>query len=205
MKMRPTTIILCTCLAAGVAIGLAPHGTPAPNPVSIVEASTFEVDPVHSGVMFRVKHLNTSYFYGRFNEVSGSFVLDSDHPEQSSFEFVVKVDSVDTNNKKRERHLAGPDFFNVKQFPTIEFKSTSVTKSGDHDYNVTGDLSLHGVTKQITVKITHTGEASDPWGGYRSGIESVFEIDRTEFGMTGLVGMVAENIRLFVALEGVRK
>lgn len=205
MRMRPLIVSTCTCLTAVAAIGLAPKAAPALRSADIVSADTFSADAVHSSILFRVKHLNAAYFYGRFNDVSGKFRIDSEHPSDSSFDFVVKADSVDTNSEGREKHLAGPDFFNVKQFPTIAFKSTSVAKSGDHDYDVTGDLSLHGVTKQITVKVTHTGEASDPWGGYRSGIETTFEIDRTEFGMTGLVGPVGKDVRLIVALEGVRE
>src|SRR5438045_581123 len=112
-------------------------------------ADNYAVDGMHAGVSFKISHLGLSWTYGRFNEMSGDFTLDPADPSKSSFNLSIQVNSVDTNNKKRDDHLKSPDFFNVKQFPAITFKSTSVKPVKD-GYQVTGDLTLHGVTKPVT-------------------------------------------------------
>src|SRR5262249_49789347 len=111
-------------------------------------ADTFKVDTVHSSIVFKVKHMNTSYAWGRFNDFTGTFSLDDQDPGASTLDFVVKATSIDTGNAMRDRHLKSPDFFNAAQYQTITFKSTSVTKGGE-DYEVKGNLTLHGVTKPI--------------------------------------------------------
>ncbi len=167
-------------------------------------AETYKVDGVHSSVLFRAKHFNTGYFYGRFNDISGTVVVDESNPAKSSVEIEVKVDSIDTHDAKRDQHLKSPDFFNAKQFPTITFKSKQVKKSGKDTYEVTGDLNLHGVTRSVTVKVTRTGAGKDPFGGYRIGFETVFTIKRSDFGMKFMLGPVSDEIRLIVSIEGVR-
>src|SRR5437762_14145242 len=114
-------------------------------------ADTFKVDPVHSFVLFSVQHLGIANTYGRFNDISGIVVFDRDNPSNSSVELSVPVESLDTNNAIRERSLKSPDFFNAKQFPTITFKSTKIEGSGD-TLKVSGDLTLRGVTKPLTVE-----------------------------------------------------
>ena len=165
-------------------------------------AATFKVDSVHSTVMFRVKHMNTSYAYGRFNAVSGSFNLDEANPENASFDFAVKVDSIDTADAKRDGHLKNADFFNAKQFPTITFKSTSAKSAGKDAYDVTGDLTLHGVKKPITIKIEHSGTGKGPQGGTIAGIETTFTIKRSDFGMKNMLGMLGDEVTVTVASEG---
>jgi len=165
-------------------------------------ADTFKVDSVHSSVVFRVKHLNVSYFYGRFNEVSGSFAFDDSEPANSSFELSVKTKSIDTHSKKREKHLKSPDFFHVKQFPTIDFKSTAVKKTGDDTFEITGDLTLHGETRPITVTVERVGVAPGRRGGSVAGFETVFNIKRSEFGMNFMVGPLGDDVRLMIAIEG---
>lgn len=168
-----------------------------------VQADTYTVDGSHSTVMFRIKHLNVSWFYGYFNEVSGSFVIDDD-PSACSFEVLVNAESVDTNNAMRDRHIKGPDFFNVGEFPEMSFKSTAVQASED-GYAITGQLSLHGVSKEITVQAAHTGSGKDPWGGFRTGFETVFTISRSEFGIDYMPDGLSDEIRLTISLEGVRQ
>ena len=152
-------------------------------------AANYKVDPVHSSATFRVKHMNTSYTYGRFNAISGTFAIDEADPAKSSFDFTVKTDSVDTADAGRDAHLKNTAFFNAKQFPSITFKSKSVKSSGKDTLEVTGDLTLHGVTKPITVSIelTRHGKATCR-GTAIAGIESVFTIKRSDFGMKGMVG-----------------
>lgn len=168
-------------------------------------AETYKVDPVHSSVLFRAKHFNTGYFYGRFNSVSGSVVVDDANPAKSSVEIQVKVESIDTNDAKRDQHLKSPDFFNAKQFPTISFKSKQVKKSGKDAYEVTGDLTIHGVTRSVTANVTRTGEGKDPFGGYRIGFETVFTIKRSDFGMKFMLQGISDEVRLIVSIEGIRQ
>jgi polyisoprenoid-binding protein YceI len=167
---------------------------------------THEIDAVHSTVLFRVKHLNTGYSYGRFNEMSGTVVLDGGNPSACSVKVEVKAASVDTANAKRDDHLRGPDFFNVAQFPTITFASTAVSKAGEEAFDVTGDLTLLGVKKSVLVRMTRTGSSNDPRaGGLRTGFEGTLTIKRSDFGMKyGLEGL-GDEVGLTLAFETLKK
>ena len=164
-------------------------------------AATFKVDAVHSSVMFRVKHANTSFAYGRFNDISGSFTLDEANSGASAFDFSVKVDSIDTASAARDGHLKGTDFFNSKQFPTITFKSKKVSSTAKGIYDVDGDLTLHGVTKPIAIKIEHTG-TSQMKGATIAGIETTFKIKRSDFGMKNMLNMLGDEVTITVSSEG---
>lgn len=168
-------------------------------------ADTYEVDGAHSSVIFRVKHLDVSYLYGRFNDVTGTVALDAADPSKSVIDIKVNAQSIDTHNEKRDQHLQSPDFFNAKQFPTIAFKSKKVAKKSGDTWSVTGDLTLHGVTKEVTVDFQRTGEGKDPWGGYRAGTEATFNVSRAAFGMGGMPDAVGDDVRLHISLEGVKK
>jgi polyisoprenoid-binding protein YceI len=170
----------------------------------LAAAETYVADPVHSSLVYRIKHMNATYFWGRFNSINGSFTLDEANPAQCQFEFQVKADSVDTGNAKRDAHLKSPDFFNVVQFPTIAFKSQSVTRSGDA-YEVVGELTLHGVTKPVTVKVVPTGKGKGPGGAPIAGIEATLMIKRTDFGMSNMVGPLGDEVLVNVGIEARRK
>ena len=165
----------------------------------------YEIDTAHSMILFRAKHNNVTYNYGRFNEFTGKIMIGSSvraHSE-SMVEFEVKAASVDTGNEKRDQHLRSSDFFSAKQFPVITFKSTKVIeKEGEEDVlEVTGDLELHGVKKSITVDVEITGRAKGKNGESLMGFESIFTIKRSEFGMTYGIGPVSDDIRLIVSIE----
>jgi polyisoprenoid-binding protein YceI len=166
-------------------------------------AETYQADPVHSSVVFRVKHANTAFFWGRFNEISGGFALDSADPSQVKLDFQVKAASVDTGNAKRDQHLKGPDFLNAAQFPTITFASKSVEKSGDA-YLVTGDMTLHGATRPVTVHVTPTGTGRGPTGTEIGGIEASVVIRQSDFGITKMAAMIADNVLIYISVEGIR-
>ena len=168
-------------------------------------AESYKIDSVHSAILFRIKHFDLSYFHGRFNEVSGTFAFDENDPSKSRIEVVVPVESIDTNSKDRDDHVKGPELFNAAKFPQLTFKSTKVEPAGSSQLKVTGDLTMLGVTKSITVSLEQTGSGKDPWGGYRSGFETVFTIKRTDFGMNALLGGLSDEVRLTVSIEGVRK
>lgn len=163
-------------------------------------AQSYEVDGVHSAVTFSVNHLNITPFYGRFNTLEGKFNLDGD---KSTFSFTVPVESIDTVIKKRDEHLKSPDFFNAKQFPTITFKSTKVSHTNGV-YSVTGDLTLHGVTKPITVELKHLGNA-EMQGVKKTGLGTTFTIKRSEFGMGNMPQALGDEITLYVGIQGNQK
>lgn len=158
----------------------------------------FKVDPVHSSLLFRVKHMNTSYIWGRFNEFSGIMNLNETNP---SLTMQIKVDSVDTGNAKRDQHLKGPDFFNARQFTGITFASSKVTKVDATTYDVEGTLDLHGIGKEIKLRVERTGTNKGPMGGTITGLSTTFTIKRADFKMDyGLEG-VADEVLVVADLE----
>lgn len=165
------------------------------------QAAEYELDVAHTSIYFRIMHAGVSQTYGRFNDFSGSVVFDGD---KSKFDFTVKTDSVDTGLKKRDDHLRSPDFFNAKQFPVITAKTTGVKQSGDN-YELTVDLTLHGVTKSVTVPLKFHGETEFPKGMKRIGFSTEFTIKRSEFGMDKMVGPVGDDVDLMVSFEATRK
>lgn len=167
-------------------------------------ADTFTVDTVHSSVVFRVKHMNTSHAWGRFNDITGTFALDEASPSASQFDFQIKVASIDTGNAKRDQHLKSPDFFNAVQFPTVTFKSKSVAKAAD-GYDVSGEIKLHGVTRPIKVKITPVGTGKGPTGAAIAGIDAFFTLKQSEFGMSKNVGPIGDDVMVNVSIEGMKK
>lgn len=163
-------------------------------------ADAYKVDPVHSAVIFRVKHMNTSQAYGRFNDVAGTFELEGNAP--ASMAFTVKVDSLDTANAARDTHLKSAEFFDAGKHPAITFTSKSVKKAGEH-HEVTGDLTLKGVTRPVTARVEVVGTGKGPKGGAIAGIEATFTIKRTEFNMPfGAPDLVGDEVRLVVSVEG---
>lgn len=168
-----------------------------------IAADTYKIDSEHATVIFRVSHLNIGDAYGRFNDPTGTVVYDKADPSKSQFTFEVKTANVDTDNEKRDAHLRSPDFFDAKQFPTITFKSTKVDGSGD-TLNVTGDLTLHGVTKSITFPIKKTGEADTGKMGYRTAWEANVDLKRSDFGMTGMQGPIGDDVHLVISFEAVK-
>jgi polyisoprenoid-binding protein YceI len=160
----------------------------------------FEVDTVHSTVMFRARHVQASNVYGWFKDFSGKFSIDAD-PKKSRVELSVKAGSVDTRDSERDADLVGPDFFNAKQFPEMAFTSTAVelTSTG---WQVTGDLTLHGVTKPVTFSAVLVGDAMSPHGYRVVGLEARATIDRRQFGISFLPEAVAPEVELIIAFEG---
>src|SRR5262245_45379585 len=174
-------------------------------PSAHAAAANYKIDGVHSAVLFRCHHFKAGYVYGRFNAVAGKFVFDADKPEASSVSVTIEAASVDTNEKKRDDHLRSPDFLDVAKFPQITFASTAVKKTGENQFEVAGNLTLHGTTKPVTVAMTKTGENMDTYKMYRMGFEGTLTINRSEYGVSGLPGGVGEEVRLTIAVEGVRE
>jgi polyisoprenoid-binding protein YceI len=170
------------------------------------QAVTYRIDPVHSFIIFRVKHLNTGFAYGRFNTFSGTFVVDERNPANSSIELEIDANSVDTGNSQRDDHLRNPDFFNTRQFPKITFKSTRVRKINDTTVEVQGDLTMRGVTRPITARVTFTGKGRNQRGQEIIGFETTFTIRRSQFNINyGLNGGLDDEVRVTFAVEGIRQ
>jgi polyisoprenoid-binding protein YceI len=168
-------------------------------------ADTYKIDPAHTSIVFKISHLEFSHVYGMIPGTEGKFVIDEKKPEKSSLEFTMKMDQITTNDKKRDEHLHSPDFFNVKQFPTATFKSKSVKKDGDKGYDVTGDLTMHGVTKPVSFTFTRLGTGKDPWGNIRTGGDVMLKIKRSDFGMTFMNdGKVGDEVDLMISTEGTK-
>jgi polyisoprenoid-binding protein YceI len=161
-------------------------------------AGSYAVDPVHSTVLFRVKHMGTSYAWGRFNEIAGRLNLDDQAP---SLEMQVKTESLDTANAKRDQHLKSPDFFSAKQFPTISFKSTRIARAGDNKYDIDGTLSLHGVDRPVKVQLERTGTGKNQLGAAVAGYATTFSIKRSDFGMKYLLEGLSDDVVVVVSLE----
>ena len=168
-------------------------------------ADNYKIDPEHGTVIYKVSHFGIGNAYGRFNKPTGTVALDTADASKTTFEFSVATDNVDTANPKRDAHLKSPDFFNAKQFPTITFKSTGVKSSGDNKFEVTGDLTLHGVTKSITVPIAKTGEGDTKMMGYRTGWEAQVDLKRSDYGMNGMQGPVGDDVHLTMSFEAVKQ
>ena len=168
------------------------------------EADEYALDPAHSGLNFKISHLGLSWVHGRFDEFSGRFTLDRQNPAHCSFELAAKTESVDTNNRKRDDHLRSPDFFNVKQFPAITFKSTAVRPVKD-GYDVTGDLTMHGGTRPVTFLLSGGKSAEFPAGVHRTGFSGELIVKRSEFGITKFAGAVGDNVYIEISFEGTQK
>jgi polyisoprenoid-binding protein YceI len=167
-------------------------------------ADDYAFDPVHSSVSFKARHLDISWIHGRFNEMEGKISLDREHPAKSTFELSIKADSVDTGNQARDEHLRQPDYFDTKQFPTIEFKSTSV-KAVKGGYEVTGDFTMHGKTKKITLTF-EGGKEIEFMGTKRVGFATELSLKRSDFGFDKkAIGPIGDEALILIDFEGARK
>jgi len=150
--------------------------------IPALAADTFTIDPVHSEAAFQVRHLVTKV-RGQFGEFSGTIEMDAENAASSSVSFEIAAASIDTFNEDRDTHLRSADFFDVENFPKITFTSKNVTKTGDEAYDVTGDLTIRGVTREVTLPVTFLGRATDPWGNTKAGFETGTVLDRKDYGI----------------------
>jgi polyisoprenoid-binding protein YceI len=198
MNIRPSIAVLFALPVVTLALSFA---APQEKKAALA-AGTYEIDSVHSTVGFKIKHLNTSWAFGRFDEIHGSITVDPAKPEASKVEVTVQTETVDTKIKKRDDHLRSPDFFDVKQFPTITFKSKSVQKKGDNVYAVTGDLTLHGVTKSVTVDMENTGAIDSPQMGKLAGFYGTITVKRSDYGMNFMPDALSDEVQVVMSFEG---
>jgi|SRR5580658_4855598 polyisoprenoid-binding protein YceI len=147
--------------------------------------TTYKIDPQHSSAHFVVRHMMITNVRGSFSSVQGTVVYDSDDAAASSVDAVIDAASINTNEAQRDAHLKSADFLDVEKYPTIEFKSKRLTKAGEDEWNVAGDFTLHGVTREVVLKVDGpTAESKDPYGNIRIGASATTKIKRSDFGLT---------------------
>ncbi len=171
----------------------------------------YEIDPAHSSLQFSVRHLMMSNVRGAFSGVHGVLNYDPQNPSASTVEASVDVNTVNTHDAQRDAHLKTPEFFDTAEFPTITFRSTKVEKKGDGEFQVTGDLTLHGVTKPVTLNVEEVSEeGKDLWGNTRIGASAKTKIKRSDFGLTWNAALeaggvvVGDDVKLDFELEFVK-
>ncbi len=172
-------------------------------------ADDFALDETHTSVIFGISHMGISLTYGRFNKVTGTYTLDAADPAASKFQFSIAAESVDTNNAQRDGHLRSADFLNAAEFPVITFTSKQVVAKQEGDkpaYDVTGDLTMHGVTKEITLTFVKLGEGAGPQGGdFRTGFLCDTHLLRSDYGMDKHLPGVGDEVAITISFEGVRQ
>ena len=178
---------------------------------SVFAADTFNVDKTHSSAQFKIRHM-MSNVTGNFGDFSGTITADREKPSNSSVEFAMKAASINTADEDRDKHLRSADFFDAAQFPEIAFKSTKITSTGTKDlYNVTGNFTMHGVTKVLTIPVTFLGFGKDPWGNERAGFEIETTLNRKDFGINWNKALdqggylLADEVKVTINLEAVKK
>jgi polyisoprenoid-binding protein YceI len=191
------TAYLCLCLFHIFGAGTLLFSTAA------FGAGIYEIDPDHSAITFRVKHMGITFVHGRFNNPTGSYALDETTPENCFIDIQVKAADIDTGNPERDAHLRSADFFEAEKFPDIVFKSVLVEQLEPRTYQVIGHLSLHGITQFVSVQAEETGDIQLPEGERRTGFETTFTIHRSHYGMKTMLGGVADTVELTVSVEGI--
>jgi polyisoprenoid-binding protein YceI len=146
-------------------------------------ATQWRIDPNHTNVEFTVKHMMFTTVHGRFTEVDGTVHYDEADSARSTLEVSIKAASIDTRSPDRDTHLRSQDFFDVDKYPTITFRSTRIQSTGGKGLRIAGDLTIHGVTRPVTLEATEEGRGKDPWGGDRAGFSATTTIDRHDFGL----------------------
>ncbi|HEX3692528.1 MAG TPA: YceI family protein [Solirubrobacteraceae bacterium] len=184
-----------------------PTNTPLATDLPI-PSGTWKVDPVHSSVEFHVKHLGIATVKGQFKDFEGTLEVDADGVHASGS---VQVASVDTREPQRDEHLRSADFFEVERFPLIEFASTAIRPVDDEDFEIDADLTIHGVTRPVTLKATVEGTETDPQGNERVGVSATAQIDRSDFGMkfNAALGsgnlVVSDKVKILVEVSAIRQ
>ncbi|VXA94955.1 polyprenyl-pyrophosphate binding protein [Pseudomonas sp. 8AS] len=159
----------------------------------------------HAFINFKISHLGYSWLYGTFKDFDGSFSFDAKAPEASKVNVSINTASVDSNHAERDKHLRSGDFLNVEKNPTATFASTAVKSTGEGTADITGNLTLNGVTKPVVIKAKFLGEGSDPWGGYRAGFEGSTRLKLKDFDIQKDLGPASQEVELIISVEGVRE
>ncbi len=197
ITMKP--IIQKTLLSLSLATALITSGS--------LFADDYVIDKkgAHASIQFKISHLGYSWLWGRFNDFEGTFSYDEKDKATSKVAVTVKTKSVDSNHAERDKHLRSGDFLGVEEFPQAKFESTSYEESSDGKAKLKGNLTLHGVTKEVVLDIAKVGAGKDPWGGYRRGFEGTTRIALKDFGIKKNLGPASAELELIIALEGIKQ
>ncbi len=168
-------------------------------------AADYKIDKEgqHAFLQFRIKHLGYSWIYGSFKDFDGTFTYDEQNPASDKVNVTINTNSLDTNHAERDKHLRSPDFLNTGKYPQATFVSTKVEKDGD-ELKITGNFTLNGVTKPLTLEAKLMGQGDDPWGAYRAGFEAEGEFALKDYNINTKLGPASQNVQLIISLEGVR-
>jgi len=172
-----------------------------------LSAADYVIDTTgaHAFIQFKIKHLGYSWLLGRFDKFSGSFSYDETNPAAAKVSVKIDPASIDSNHAERDKHLRSKGFLDVDQYPEAAFVSTSFSDQGNGKALLKGNLTLHGVTKEITIDVNHIGAGDDPWGGYRSGFEGHTQLTLKDFGIQSDLGPASQTVELYLSIEGIRQ
>ena len=172
--------------------------------VSSAWAADYVIDTekAHASIDFRFKHLNISWLSGEFKEFDGRFSFDETNPAATRIEVNINTASIDSNHAERDKHMRSKKFLDTGKYPAAKFVSTRVEANGDSSATIFGDLTLHGVTREVAIEATIIGAGADPWGGYRAGFEGSVTLNTTDFGMKF---PPSNEVEMSLYIEGVRK
>lgn len=193
--MNIKTLISSSLLAVGILLS------------STSQAADYVVDTrgMHAAVQFRVKHLGYSWLHGRFNDFSGQFSFDESNPSGAKIAINIETTSLDSNHAERDKHLRSDDFLDTSEFPEASFVSTSSSLDEHGNGSVTGNFTLRGITKPITIIVSSVGAGDDPWGGFRRGFEGTTEFQLKDFGIDYDLGPASASVYLTLSVEGIRQ
>lgn len=169
--------------------------------------SKWTVDKAHSGIDFSIKHMMISTVKGSFNNFDAVIEADPQDLTTANIEFTVDISSIDTRNSDRDAHLKSADLFEVEKYPNITFKATKIVKTDENEYDVTGDVSMHGITRPETFKVTFEGQGKDPWGNEKVGFSAEGKLKRSDYGITynavletGGV-LIGDQVKVFIEIQ----
>jgi polyisoprenoid-binding protein YceI len=166
------------------------------------QTGSWKIDPNHSSAQFSVRHLGVSTVRGAFTKVNGSASYDASNPSKNSLEATIEADSIDTRVQMRDKDLRSPNFLDVQKYPTITFHSKQAKTAGDGKMQITGDLTIHGVTKEVVLDVDGpSAPIKDPWGNQRIGASASTKINRKDFGVNGAPGVVGDEISITIDAE----
>jgi polyisoprenoid-binding protein YceI len=173
----------------------------------LLQAADYVIDTekAHAFIQFRIKHLGYSWLLGRFNDFDGTFSYVETDPGASRAEVTIRTASIDSNHAERDKHLRSKDFLDVDKYPEARFISSGFTESADNTAVLTGNLTLHGVTRPVTIDVKQIGHGPDPWGGQRRGFEGTITLKLADYGIDYDLGPAAREVELFLSVEGIRQ
>ncbi len=171
------------------------------------QAADYVIDSkgAHAFIQFKIKHMGFSWLLGDFSKFEGEFSFDEKNPDASNIQVNIDTTSIDTNHAERNKHLRSKDFLDTSKFPESKFISTSFKQTSKDKATLIGDLTLHGVTKSVTIDVDYIGQGDDPWGGYRAGFSGTTKIALKDYGIDFNLGPASKEVDLFFSIEGIRK